>query len=54
MASTYNFQMISVTNIIILSMLFGTVLTKNLETLESNELVKEVSKWVPDDLEDKN
>ena len=35
-------------------MLLGTVLAKNLETLESNELVKEVSKWVPDNLEDKN
>ena len=28
MANTYKFQMISVTNIIILSMLFGTVLAK--------------------------
>ena len=27
---------------------------KNLEPLESNELVREVSKWVPDDLEDEN
>ena len=54
MANTYKFQMISVANIIILSMLFGTVLAKNLETLESNELVREVSEWVPHSLEDKN
>ena len=53
-ASTYKSQMISVSNIIIFSMLLGTVSAKNLEPLESNELVKEVSKWVPDDLEDEN
>ena len=35
-------------------MLFGTVIAKNLEDLERNELVKEVSEWVPPSLEDKN
>ena len=54
MANTYKFQMISATNIIILSMLFGTVIAKSLENLERNELVKEVSEWVPTSLEDKN
>ena len=45
--NVHKFQMISATNVIILSMLFGTVIAKNLENLESNELVKEVSERLP-------
>ena len=52
-SNTNSFQVISVTNIIILSTLFGTVLTKNLEGLRENELIKETSKWKPSNPEDK-
>ena len=45
----HKFQMISATNVIILSMLFGTVIAKNLEDLERNELVK-----APPSLKDKS
>ena len=48
------FQVISATNIIILSTLFGTVLAKNLEGLRENELIKETSKWKPPNPEDKD
>ena len=50
----HKFQVISATNIIILSTLFGTVLAKNLEGIKKNELVKETSKWEPPSLKDKN
>ena len=52
--NTNEFQVISATNIIIFSMLFGTVLAKNLEGIKENELVKETSKWEPPSLKDKN
>ena len=52
-SNTYRFQVISAANIIILSTLFGTVLTKNLEGLRENELIKETSKWKPSNPEDK-
>ena len=54
MANTYKFQMISATNIIILSMLFGTVIARKLENLDSNELVKESSEWVSPTMEENN
>ena len=53
-SNTNRFQVISVANIIILSTLFGTVLTKNLEGLRENELIKEFSKWKPSNPEDKD
>ena len=42
LSNTNRFQVISVTNIIILSTLFGTVLTKNLEGLRTNKRNLEV------------
>ena len=40
LSNVHKFQMISVANVIILSMLFGTVIARKLENLDSNELVK--------------
>ena len=43
-SKTHGFQMMSVTNIIILSTLFGVVLTKDLGGLRENGLLKDTSK----------
>ena len=48
------FQIVSVANVIILSILFGTVAARKLENLDSNELVKESSEWVTPTMEEKN
>ena len=44
-SKTHGFQIMSVTNIIILSTLFGGVLTKDLGGLRENELPRDTSGW---------
>ena len=53
-SNVHKFQIVSVANVIILSILFGTVDARKLENLDSNELVKESPEWVTPTMEEKN
>ena len=53
-SKTNEHKMVSVTNIIIFSALFGVVLTKEIGEIKENSLLKESSRWKSSDTRNKD
>ena len=53
-SNAHKIRIISMANLILLSVMFGIAGARKLENLDSNELVKETPSWVTPKVEDKN